>query len=249
MYSYSLRFIPKTGTKKSLRMTLSFERLEHIPHRSKFAVYAFIRQVENVLLQTPDNSKIIPDTVIKLIILFYAMSDAFEYMGKFMKLERETQSLVQTMDKSNSAFLFKTFDSGLHHWKFKVNKCYSKELWSQTVGIWKIELDDDANMHLFVNNYFTEYSKRAYGFAINAGKLISRETGSAYEGHDIKKYGEKTKTGDIIDMYCDMSKLELSFAINDRDFGKAFDIDAGKYRAAVNLYDSKDSISLMDDNN
>ena len=222
----------------------SFERLKMVPDESKFVVHGFIRNVEELLSQDKGNN-IVPDLVINLCILFYAMADRFDpkCIGPLMKLDEKTQCITQTNCNSNSAFLTNIFESGLHHWRFKINKCYKNSFWSQTLGIWKIKSND--NEFLPLNHYFTAHPDRTYGFANNCGRLISRQTGLSYEGDDVRDYGIKTNAGDIIDMYCDMNALELRFTINGKDYGKAFDIEPGKYRAVINLYDEDDSISLL----
>ncbi len=46
-------------------------------------------------------------------------------------------------------------------------------------------------------------------------------------------------------MIVDCNKQELKYIINGVDYGKAFDIENKKYRAAVNLYEGGDSIRLL----
>ena len=60
---------------------------------------------------------------------------------------------------------------------------------------------------------------------------------------DKASYGISCGAGDTIKMYCDMSKLEVGFIINDKDYGKAF--DNCKYKAIINMADENDSISLL----
>ena len=52
-----------------------------------------------------------------------------------------------------------------------------------------------------------------------------------------KRYGERFEVNDIIEMRLDCNKWTLSYKINDKDFGKAFDIEPNEYRAAITLTD------------
>ena len=226
-------------------MAFSFDKLKRIPNKSKLVVNGFIHQMEGILCQ----DTIIPDLVINLCILFYALIDRFdpECIGSDMELDEQTQCIVQTKTLSNSAFLTNVFESGLHEWKFQINKCLKSTEenteWSQTLGIWRIQGDNEEYMKLAMNTFFTTYCGRTYGIANNSGLLINKYGGPNFaEGGE---YGTKTKAGDIVVMHCDMDKLELRFSINNKDCGKAFDIQPGKYRAVINLYDKDDSITLL----
>ena len=228
-------------------MALSFDRIKTISDKSKLVVYGFIHQTENILSHA-ENKTIIPDLVINLCILFYALLDRFDpkCIGPDMKLNEETQCIVQMKTGSNSAFLSNIFESGSYYWRFKINECESGRdkdpWWSQSIGIWQVKSDDTNEVECAMLTYFTEYSNRTYGFANDYGELIDRRTGCVED----EKYGIQTKTGDIVEMYADMDNLELRFIINDIDYGKAFDIEAGKYRAVINLYDAEDSITLLE---
>ena len=50
----------------------------------------------------------------------------------------------------------------------------------------------------------------------------------------------------IIDMYLDLYKLELSFKINGVNYGKAFDVDGGyEYVAGVSIGGCGDKVTLI----
>ena len=46
-------------------------------------------------------------------------------------------------------------------------------------------------------------------------------------------YAQECEKGDVIKMTLNMIDLTLSFEINDIDYGKAFDIKQGKYKAVI----------------
>eukprot|EP01084_Bolivina_argentea_P009183 17175_1 len=80
-----------------------------------------------------------------------------------------------------------------------------------------------------VNNYFCK-SETGYGFSGYYAQLYSNDKWG-------QKYGVKcTNKGDIIDVYLDMEKNELSYGINDKDYGKAYDVLPGEYRLAFTIH-------------
>ena len=141
-------------------MALSFDKLKIIPNKSKLVVHGFIHQIEDLLSQ----DTIIPDLVLNLCILFYALIDRFdpECIGSEMELDEKTQCIVLTTKKSNSAFLTNIFESGLHSWKFQINKCLASREnlgFSQTIGIWKVEPENEDFKQAF-QTYFTKFPTR-----------------------------------------------------------------------------------------
>ena len=58
------------------------------------------------------------------------------------------------------------------------------------------------------------------------------------------KYGINPPNGSIIEMILDLNNLTLSFIIDDKDYGKAFDVENGKYRAAI-FFKKGDAITLL----
>ena len=89
-----------------------------------------------------------------------------------------------------------------------------------------------------------------YGYAYNKAQKTDPKTGGARDDsddEDARHYGSKVVSGDIIEMHCDMNKLELSFSVNGIDQGVAFrEIEKTKYKVAVNLYVQDDMVTLLD---
>ena len=52
---------------------------------------------------------------------------------------------------------------------------------------------------------------------------------------DCRKYGSKVPlcAGDMIEMHLDVLKLELSYSINGKNYGKAYVVDKDEYRAVI----------------
>lgn len=60
-----------------------------------------------------------------------------------------------------------------------------------------------------------------------------------------KEYGVNPKNGSIIEMILDLDNLTLSYIIDGKDYGKAFDIEKGKYRLGLYMRVEGDSLTLM----
>ena len=65
------------------------------------------------------------------------------------------------------------------------------------------------------------------------------KTDGRYFNHSVT-----AKKGDIFEMKVDCNNWILSYKLNDKDLGKAFDIQPTEYRAAITLYDYNSSFTL-----
>ena len=73
-----------------------------------------------------------------------------------------------------------------------------------------------------------------YGVNFQSGYERGGNTGTR-QRMTGKCYCDSLQEGDIVDMHLDLQKNELSFDINDKQFGKALDVIPGNYRAVVTL--------------
>ena len=127
----------------------------------------------------------------------------------------------------HSAFLSNISNFGQHHWSFRIN---ARDPDSYIyIGIWNDdELDSskhcDGRLQLYEKDGKYPYS----GVNLTYGELRG-------DGVDENKYCDIIKTGDIFHMWLDFEIGELSFGINDAQYGKAFDIESGSYRAVVSF--------------
>ena len=80
-----------------------------------------------------------------------------------------------------------------------------------------------------------------YGFIMN-GSLTNADVNEYGTDYGVSYYDN---SGGILEMKLDFNKLTLSYTIDGTDYGKAFDIPKGKYRAAVTLDTSKAVLSLL----
>ena len=125
-----------------------------------------------------------------------------------------------------------------YHWKFKMELIKLHDMgWNPIIGIHKISVPFNGN------SYITNQSNSGYAYYCREGngyKTIPTKPGSAGPA-----YGKMINTGDIIDMFVDMDKLTLSYHRNGVNLGKAFDIDATDYKAAITVYGAGNKIQLV----
>ena len=89
-------------------------------------------------------------------------------------------------------------------------------------------------------SYFDKKDK-AYSYIYDDGKLPEKEK-CGWDGPD---WGVKCENGDIIKMTLNMNDLTLSYQVNDKDLGKAYEnIENTAYRAAVTM-EQNSSLTLM----
>ena len=193
-------------------------------------VFGFIHNKQRLIKPYDD----IPDAIIIECLKYYFEYDKWDengYAKDCMKLEDD---IITCIEKSNmSAFCLNVASEGVHEWKFKIVQITDLS-WTQSIGIWKVNKKNDAPY----NTDFCFKSGESYAL---------KNTGSLRSG-DSKEWYCKTgfRTGDIITMTLDMNKGILKFGINDKDYGKAYDVDSEcQYRAAISLYTPGDAIQLL----
>ena len=114
-------------------------------------------------------------------------------------------------------------NTGCHIWRFK---CGSKS----ECGIGDIIGIISNDISFAPNHYFGSFTG-SYGFAV-AGNLQGALDQAVTNGN----YARRCEMGDILEMTVDFNELTLSYKINDIDYGKAFDIKCGEYRAEISMF-------------
>eukprot|EP01084_Bolivina_argentea_P034575 64017_1 len=210
-------------------MSVKGKALRYVDAKSKDTVFGFTRNISKTYNYN------IPIVITNITLLYYFENDNWDktLVGDFMHID-EHNCLTHKGDVSGTAFLTKEFDSGVHSWRFKIEKVcdYGKNDWTTTIGIF----DATENMSIACNDVFVRYG---IGFGYQMGHIVN------CDADDFTEYGIRCKKGDIIEMIVDCDKQELKYIINGVDYGKAFDIDKKKYRAAVNLWAKGDAIRLL----
>ena len=77
----------------------------------------------------------------------------------------------------------------------------------------------------------------SYGYSCDMGRLLI--------GYSQPMYGVKIKQNDIIGIHIDFKNYELSFSINNKNYGKAYDIDKCNYKIVVSMYDENANLQLI----
>ena len=212
MYQYQLNLRSPLQNKQEKTMALKRSNLEQIPQRNKDLAFGYVKENEK------SNKWTIP-SMIKYLCLIYLNQNRDEFDPKNTNEKIKIDGLTITALGTNTiaTYLRNVVSEGCHIWRFK---CGSKSDWTigDKIGI----ISNHAPIAL--DHYFQQFGVQSYGFAV-AGKLIG---GSAY--------GRRCEIDDVIEMSVNFNDLTLSYKINDCDYGKAFDIEAGEYRATISLF-------------
>ena len=163
--------------------------------------------------------------------MFYYMAEFFDpdLMHSSIEYADKDDKCCIVGKANGNAYLNKIVSSGKHHWRFKLVHCYN----SPEIGIAN---NDDTNKDAGI--FTDDGSGYAY---LTAYEVITDEDGTTDQD---QHYGEECREGDIIDMYVDFEKFQIRYSVNDKDYGVAFTIKPGKYRAAVSLQSSPMSTKL-----
>jgi len=165
-----------------------------------------------------------------------------QQIGDLMALNGNKVTFIGSRDPAveggNSAFLSNIVDRGVHRYAFKVELRFC-HWWASTIGIWKCS-DDSSPPR---NDIFTLGEHRGYGLNLSEGTLVDVVNGKA--SSSASRYGQRCIGTKVIEMVLDLDQLELKFVIDGHDFGTAFSVQEGAYRAAVNLSRVGDSMELI----
>merc|ERR1712228_1023042 len=125
-----------------------------------------------------------------------------------------------------SAYCKRVARKGKHQWTFEYTMIGNNH-WN-LIGIWNTTSSDPATERHFLN-----ICHNGYAYCGPQGVLTNPEA----PGNGGDNYGVRCKSGDVVEMTLDLDRRTLSFAVNEKDYGVAFnEIAEGEYRAAVTLY-------------
>ena len=208
---------------------VDLQRFKKINIRHKCIVYGYIREIQSTFPSDISYFNI-HELIKQTCTLFFAPIHEWDtnYISSRMEFIKESNSIIHKIyNNSGCSYLKDTFDSGVHHWKFKIDKVKPTNYWSCTIGLYAMRKGDPK----------TNSALYGYGYKFNKGRL----TGGGFQP------GIKAKSGDIVEMHCDMNQLGLSFMVNGVDSGLAFEnIDKTVYKVAVNLYEKNDKVTLLE---
>ena len=214
-------------------MAFKQTKLAEIPQRNKDLTFGYVRECEKDVI---NNHGIIP-TMMKYLCLIYfnENKDTFDDEKTNPRIIIEEKSIELPQKESRlkginvNSYLTNVASEGIHVWKFKGTTIN----WCDRIGIINIDI---ATLKL--KGDFDEYG----GYAFRMGGVVNNwqqiKNGDIFQMTlDLKDYGKECKNGDIIQMTLNLKDLTLHYKVNNEDFGKAFDINKGRYRAAIGLYD------------
>ena len=196
----------------------------------QMAVYGYIHGLQRKYNQN------IPKEIIFICILFYGNETEewdSKYISKYMEVSGKT--LKQTRDGMGSSFGKLVIDSGVFKWRLKINEC---QKYGFILGIRAV---DDKAEHLSTCMWFTDGGfHNGYGWKSSTTRL-SNNRGMLLGD----EYGVEPSNGSIIEMILDLQNLTLSYIIDGKNYGKAFDIKKCKYRLGLYMRMKGDTLTLL----
>ena len=210
--------------------------LKKISIKRKYTVCGFIRRLEKEM-------DMMPKEIIDLFVLFYGNgSDEWDpelLSTDHVTLDEDNRMVSSLKNKCSdgNAYMKRIVEFGYHEWKLKV-KYGTTTSGHLMIGLWRIQNKKTPPLR----SYYTDGKEKGYGFACSQGKLVNPKHGYGF----YNDYGVSV-TDSIIDMIVDFDNLSLSFKIDGKDYGKAFDITQDKYRAAVYFYgNGTNSVQILE---
>ena len=215
--------------------SIDFGRIKLMNKKMKYTVYGYIRKYEKIY------SINAPIGIINLCLLFYAIIQEWDIKYLHENIKIDGDKVTQIHDgRHGNAYLKGTVKSGINRWKFKITNCQHYNAGYMLIGIRRI---DNTKQPPLGDTFFTNAQRRkacGYAFIPNDGKLTSVDSGGSGG-----KYGVKCQNHDIVEMNLDLNKLSLSYIINNKDYGKAFDVEYGEYKVAIWMWYKGSSITLQ----
>ena len=212
---------------------------KHIDVKIKSLLNGYIRGVQLTLPH--DTYHNIPPLINNICALFYYLTDKWDKnrIGSMYEINGNKVKVAKQLPETymhQSTFLENIVYSNKHHWKFKIS--VYNDSWYIVIGIIK----NTANTGEMINTLLGGSANTAYGMDVVYNEINVHEANNDWS----KANAIKCKESDIVDMYLDLDKLELSIAINDIHYGKTHDIDGGcGYSAAVTIKDMGNEIELV----
>ena len=211
--------------------------------KHKSTIDGYIRAEERKSFSNHSFYRNIPLIINHFCMKYYHESkDRFDphLHGRDVAIISDNRAQIKLGGSQSSMFLSNIVNTGYHEWRFKLTKKHFRFA-SEYFGIWNNRINAKQYLDRLCYPILgdTNENKRAYGLNATFGEL----RGDPNRYHE--RYSKEINTGDIIDMCLDLNINELSYRINDTDYGKAFDIDAGEWRACVCLAYAGDEVILV----
>ena len=211
-----------------------------IKSTNKSTINGYIREIEKKSFSNHSFYRTIPMIINYLCIKYYHESkDKFhpELHNDQITIQSDPDiaTFIRRPDSFDGASLFlsNSVSKGVHHWKFKIITINDVIF----IGI----CDNSVDLKTCCDSYFYWQVLSSFGVNLWTGKLRGNE-----KRDNQKKYCSRGKKDDIVEMCLNLNKRQLSFIINDKDCGKAFDIPDATYTAGLSLAGQNASVELME---
>ena len=212
---------------------MNLKLFSQVSRRSEYSVFGYIRDIQYKLPQDIAYFNI-PVSIYQICTLYFHRFERWDPNKKDSTYEIiDDYTLHQTMYGWGSAFLTNIVEVGKHDWIFKLTEYPAHK--NVCIGIVKMNKDKPTKSFLGCE------PGTVYSFLANFALTNDHSARDIWE----TSYGEICKSGDEIGMHLDLNKLTLSFSINGKDFGKAYDVDKCQYKAAINMTDAGCKLQLV----
>lgn len=219
---------------------------------NELTVAGYVRNLQKLLPDTDVNGivtlmgiKKVPPELLTLFTEFYSLNVQFDedaqwHNAQRMQVKDTGNCISMTQTGWASAFLTEPIESGMHHYRFKIEQLDSRRGYYVLIGIWK-----QNSGAPILDSFFTD--RRHNGHAMNL--IDGTLTQPTLPGCGGIKYATFCKDNDVIDMYCDLNTNRLTFAINGKYYDNGPEIEHTRYRVAVTAYWKGDAIRFMSHDN
>lgn len=217
---------------------LDLKQYESINQQTKDLVNGWIR-----LNTLKNKDKLIPKCVNQICCIFFCVtSDVWnmELMSEVFTTDPNNDKLLHHSGVTGlrSAFLTNIVSFGKHCWTFKIINYGPYNL---MFGIWNLESLVPTKAAL--DTYIGSVANTAYVFDFGFAELNIYDTNSWTGAYT---YGQQCEIGSIIKMNLNMDDLTLSYCINDKDYGIAFQhIENTKYSAIITSFANQNCVELI----
>ena len=218
------------------------KKYEIIDDRTKYLINGYIRVIQSLFDESNGYYNI--TTYINQIcsIYYFCQYDSWNVELKSYKFTINGNTASHTGYYGYygyaTVFLSNIVEKGEHHWKFKVKK-YSQDS-NLIFGIWNIKHDP---LSIINDKWIGNTPNSSYAFDFSCAELNIHSSKNEWTGQET--YGVICSRGSIIQISVDFNRLQLSFTINDINYGKAFDIKHGKYLCAISSNGKGNAIDLL----
>ena len=212
-------------------------KAEQSDEKSQCLVFGFVKKETKKLLADESLYCNISDLIIWIIISYYQLTDEWDppYTNGSYKIYNK-DLLIKQVDNIGSVVLKHIVSKGIFRWRFKIENIVNWCTSGFVIGI----INSDQDLVKVANGIFTRTSgSRICGKGFDVG--LAQITDSCDD------YGIKCKNGDIIEMELNMNELYnyVKYIINDKDYGEAFEVEPGNYRAAIYIFEARNELRII----